>query len=152
MREDILNKKIESLIISFSKLTKEFDNVYFYMAGKDINSSNKKLSNIIKDYKILKDSFVHLKISLFHEFYNGIDLLTLTSYSESFPNVVAESMLCATPVISTDAGCAEKIIYNYGFFIKKNNINSIYEGLKESIKIFLNKKKWKFLKKFSSTY
>ena len=86
------------------------------------------------------------------EFYNGIDLLTLTSYSESFPNVVAESMLCATPVISSDAGCAKKIIYNFGFFIKKNNINSIYEGLKETIKNFLNKKKWQFLKKNSQAH
>ena len=79
-------------------------------------------------------------------------MLTLTSHSESFPNVVAESMLCATPVISSDAGCVKKIIYNYGFFIKKNNINSIYEGLKETIKNFLNKKKWQFLKKNSQVH
>ena len=44
------------------------------------------------------------------EFYNGIDLLVLPSLSESFPNVVPESMLCSTPVLSSDAGCS-KIIY-----------------------------------------
>ena len=53
------------------------------------------------------------------EFYNGIDFLVLPSYSESFPNVVAESMLCTTPVLSSDAGCAKKIINNYGFVMKK---------------------------------
>ena len=145
-------KNIESLIISFSKLIKEYDNVYLYMAGKDINSSNKKLFNIINNYKIQeKVIFLDEQKNLL-EFYNGIDLLTLTSHSESFPNVVAESMLCATPVISSDAGCAKKIIYNYGFFIKKNNINSIYEGLKKTIKNFSNKKKWQFLKKNSQVH
>jgi len=145
-------KNIESLIISFSKLIKEYDNVYLYMAGKDINSSNKKLFNIIKEYKIQeKVMFLDEQKNLL-EFYNGIDLLTLTSHSESFPNVVAESMLCATPVISSDAGCAKKIINNYGFFIKKNNINSIYRGLKKTIKNFSNKKNWQFLKKNSQAH
>ena len=44
------------------------------------------------------------------EFYNGIDLLVLPSFSESFPNVIAESMLCATPVLSSNAGCAKKLL------------------------------------------
>ena len=72
------------------------------MAGKDINLKNKKLSNIYKNYNIQeKVIFLDEQKNLL-EFYNGIDLLTLTSHSESFPNVVAESMLCSTPVFSSD--------------------------------------------------
>lgn len=145
-------KNIESLIISFSRLVKEHDNVYLYMAGKDINFSNKKLYNILKNYNIReKVIFLDEQKSLL-EFYNGIDLLTLTSHSESFPNVVAESMLCATPVFSSDAGCAKKIIHNYGFLINKNDINSIYKGLKKSFDRFSNKKNWQFLKKNSQVH
>ena len=86
------------------------------------------------------------------EFYNGIDLLTLTSHSESFPNVIAESMLCSTPVFSSDAGCAKKIIYNYGFLTLKNDITSIHKGLKKTINVSSNKIKWKFLKQNSQKY
>ena len=50
--------------------------------------------------------------------YNGIDLLVLPSLSESFPNVVPESMLCSTPVLSSDAGCSKIIINNCGFVMK----------------------------------
>ena len=70
------------------------------------------------------------------EFYNGIDFLVLPSYSESFPNVVAESMLCTTPVLSSDAGCAKKIINNYGFVMKKNDSLSIYKNLIKIIYYF----------------
>ena len=53
MREDILNKNIESLIISFSKLTKEFDNVYFIWLVKILIPviKNYLLSKIIKFMK-----------------------------------------------------------------------------------------------------
>ena len=84
------------------------------------------------------------------EFYNGIDLLLLTSHSESFPNVIAEAMLCSTPVLSSNAGCSEKIIKDCGFIIMKNDYLTIMNGLKKSIDIFKNKKKrWKSLKRNS---
>ena len=64
------------------------------------------------------------------EFYNGIDFLLLTSHSESFPNVIAESMLCSTPVLSSNAGCAKKIINSYGFVMKRNDRETIFKNLK----------------------
>ena len=145
-------KNIESLLIGFSRLIKKYDNVYLYMAGKDINLKNKKLSYIYKNYNIQeKVIFLDEQKNLL-EFYNGIDLLTLTSHSESFPNVIAESMLCSTPVFSSDAGCAKKIIYNYGFITFKNDITSIHKGLKKTINVSSNKIKWKFLKQNSQKY
>ena len=145
-------KNIESLLIGFSRLIKKYDNIYLYMAGKDINLKNKKLSYIYKNYNIQeKVIFLDEQKNLL-EFYNGIDLLTLTSHSESFPNVIAESMLCSTPVFSSDAGCAKKIIYNYGFVTFKNDITSIHKGLKKTINVSSNKIKWKFLKQNSQKY
>ena len=73
----------------------------------------------------------------------------MPSYSESFPNVVAESMLCTTPVLSSDAGCAKKIINNYGFVMKKNDSLSIYKNLIKIIYYFKKNKNWKILKKNS---
>lgn len=141
-------KNIESLIIGFSKLLKDYENLYLYMAGKDINFRNKKLSKLILDYKIKKKVFLLNEQRNLIEFYNGIDLLALTSHSESFPNVIAESMLCSTPVLSCNAGCSKKIIGNYGFHIEKNDSFSIYKGLKKTISYYFNKKdKWNLLKK-----
>ena len=82
------------------------------------------------------------------EFYNGIDLLVLPSLSESFPNVVPESMLCSTPVLSSDAGCSKIIINNYGFVMNKNSVSSIQKNLNKIIKLYIFKKSyWRDLKK-----
>ena len=77
-------------------------------------------------------------------------MLVLSSHSESFPNVVAEAMLCSTPVLSSNAGCSKKIIKDYGFIMSNNNSQSIIHSLKKSINVFNNKKKrWRSLKKNS---
>ena len=116
------------------------------MVGKNINEKNKGLINIVKNNKISdKILFLDEQKNLL-QFYNGIDLLLLVSHSESFPNVVAESMLCSTPVLSTDAGCARQIIGRYGFIIKNNDYLSIAENLKKIMPVLKNKKKLNKLK------
>tara|TARA_B110000259_G_scaffold175581_1_gene210932 strand:- start:1338 stop:2483 length:1146 start_codon:yes stop_codon:yes gene_type:complete len=141
-------KNIESLLNAFSKIVKNYENAHLYMVGKEINLQNKELINIISGLNI-KDKIVLLNEQKnLLEFYNGIDLLVLTSHSESFPNVIAEAMLCSTPVLASNAGCSKKIIDKYGFVLNKNDFLSITKGLKKSINILENKKRnWKFLKK-----
>jgi len=141
-------KNIESLLNAFSKIVKNYSNVHLYMVGKEINLQNKELINIMSGLNI-KDKMVLLNEQKnLLEFYNGIDLLVLTSHSESFPNVIAEAMLCSTPVLASNAGCSKKIIDKYGFVLNKNDYLSITKGLKRSINILENKKgNWKSLKK-----
>ena len=56
-------------------------------------------------------------------------------------------MLCSTPVFSSNAGCAKKIINNFGFLITKNDAETIFYGLKKSILLLKkNTKKWNILK------
>ena len=143
-------KNINGLLIAFSRFSKRFKNVHLCMVGKNINSKNDELNSIVLNLNI-KDSvhFLNEQKNLL-EFYNGIDLLVLPSFSESFPNVIAESMLCATPVLSSNAGCAKKIIGASGFIMRNNDHQSILNGLIKSIKIFrYNKNKWNILKKNS---
>ena len=140
-------KNIPSLLYAFSKIAKTYNRSYLYMVGSDINESNKELVNLVERLKIKDKVFFLNEQKNLVEFYNGIDLLVLTSHSESFPNVIAESMLCSTPVLSSNAGCAKKIINDCGFIIMKNDSKSIIQGLKKSINFFKsNKKYWKYLK------
>ena len=118
------------------------------MAGKNINRNNKELFKIIKKLDIEKKVILLNEQKNLLEFYNGIDLLILPSLSESFPNVVPESMLCSTPVLSSDTGCSKKIINNCGFVLKKNSVNSIFKNLNRIIKLQIsNKSYWTTLKK-----
>lgn len=109
-------KNIESLLNAFSKIVKNYSNVHLYMVGKEINLQNKELINIMSGLNI-KDKMVLLNEQKnLLEFYNGIDLLVLSSHSESFPNVIAEAMLCSTPVLASNAGCSKKLLINMDLF------------------------------------
>tara|TARA_Y100000816_G_C26103864_1_gene585871 strand:+ start:1519 stop:2664 length:1146 start_codon:yes stop_codon:yes gene_type:complete len=140
-------KNINSLLLAFSKITKFYDNIYLCMAGKNINFQNKELMTHINNYKIKKNVLILNEQKNLLEFYNGVDLLVLVSHAESFPNVVAEAMLCSTPVMSSNVGCSKKIIDDCGFVIQNNDYLSILRNLKKIIHLFKNnKREWSKLK------
>ena len=144
-------KNIDSLLFAFSKIAKKYGNLYLYMAGKNINSQNKELVQLVSESQIKDKVFFINEQKNLLEFYNGIDVLILTSHSESFPNVLAEAMLCTTPVLSSNAGCSKKIIGKYGFVLNKNDYLSITRGIKKTIYIIKQKIFWKQLKKKTRT-
>tara|TARA_Y100000816_G_C25981973_1_gene512721 strand:- start:156 stop:575 length:420 start_codon:yes stop_codon:yes gene_type:complete len=53
-------KNIDSLLLAFSKIAKKYGNLYLYMAGKNINSQNKELVDLVSDYQI-KDKVFFFK-------------------------------------------------------------------------------------------
>ncbi len=143
-------KNIPSLLSAFSKVNKKNSSIFLFMAGKDINPKNKELVNYIDDLGIKNNVIFLNEQKNLLKFYNGIDLLILTSFSESFPNVLPEAMLCSTPVLSSDAGCSKKIIDKSGFVMNNNDDQSIFKNLIKVIQYNIkNKKKWKHLKKNS---
>ena len=143
-------KNIFSMLFAFSKIIKNQKNVYLYMVGKDISLQNKELTSYTNDLKINNNVFFLNEQKNLLEFYNGIDFLLLASHSESFPNVIAESMLCSTPVLSSNAGCSKKIIDDFGFIMNNNDHASIFKNLKIILNSFKYKKKeWRSHKKNS---
>ena len=143
-------KNISSMLFAFSKTTKNYNNVYLYMVGRDISYKNKELITNVNKLKLSNKVYFLDEQKNLLEFYNGIDFLLLTSHSESFPNVIAESMLCSTPVLSSNAGCSKKIINSCGFIMSNNDHRSIYKNLNRTINFYKYKRKeWKLLKKNS---
>ena len=116
------------------------------MIGKGLDKNNAKLNSWIHKTQY-PDNFILLGEKNPHDFFTAMDLYCLSSKSEGFPNVVAEAMLCSTPVLSSDAGCSKKIINKYGFIMSHNNSETIVHNLKKTLNLFKNKKtKWKSLK------
>ena len=79
--------------------------------------------NLIKKY------IPDIKVELYGEIKNvdkyllSLNIFTLSSLSEGFPNVLAESMALGIPCISTDAGDSYKIIGEHGWIVPiKNSI------------------------------
>jgi len=98
-------KDFQLLFRSFQEFLKHKPNSMLWLAGGyGIDSDNKELRELI-NYCHIYDRIVLLgNIGNIAMFYNGLDVFTLTSHGEGFPNVVGEAMSCGIPCIASNVG------------------------------------------------
>jgi glycosyltransferase involved in cell wall biosynthesis len=65
--------------------------------------------------------------------YSALDILVLSSYGESFPNVLAEAMACSTPCIASDVGDAAAIVANEGPVVPPRDADRLAAAMQEAL-------------------
>jgi glycosyltransferase involved in cell wall biosynthesis len=59
----------------------------------------------------------------------ALDVAVSSSYSEAFPNVVAEAMACGTPCAVTDAGDSAAIVGGAGVVVPCRDVTALARGV-----------------------
>jgi len=95
----------------FKSLSKVSFNYKLLCIGKGCSLRNQKFKNLCAKYKVKVKACE--KVKNINKIYLGTDYLVSSSFSESFPNVVVESLLAGTPVISTPTGCFLNILKEF---------------------------------------
>lgn len=92
--------------------------VVFEAAGQGLSGDNPAVMQLIANADLSR-SRIELKgeVSDMTSFYEGIDIFVLSSRTEGFPNVVAEAMSFAKPVVTTDVGDASAVVGDGGIAV-----------------------------------
>ena len=86
----------------------------FVLAGRNVDRENLMLSQVTENIGLRnKVDFVGEQKDM-PAFMNALDIFTLSSTSEAFPNVIGEAMACGIPCVATNVGDVAYIIGDTG--------------------------------------
>jgi len=104
----------------------------FAVAGTGMSRDNSEVMSMV-DHAGLSQDILNLrgKVEGMADFYTGIDSLVLSSRTEGFPNVAAEAMSYAKPVVTTDVGDAAKIVGDTGLVVPPRDPAALAEAMRK---------------------
>jgi len=102
--------------------------VHFLLVGRGVTASV-ELGTLIR--KLGLDSLVHRMEERLdaRAVFGALDVAVSSSYSEAFPNVVAEAMACGTPCVVTDTGESAAIVGETGLVVPIRDPASLAEAI-----------------------
>lgn len=133
-------KDHENLLKALSILKKTNTKFLCVLIGFNINNKNiiKKINELqLRNYVKLID-----KRKDIFKYMTAMDVHILSSKTESFPNVVAEAMACATPCVVTNVGDAVLIIGKTGWIASPENPVELANAIEKAL-IDKSKNNWK---------
>jgi glycosyltransferase involved in cell wall biosynthesis len=107
----------------------------FVLAGEHVTVDNPELSALIAQSHLC--GRVHLlgPRSDIPRLTAALDIASLSSVSEGFPNVVGEAMACGVPCVVTDVGDAAQIVGETGIVVPPRNPLALMQGWQQLIEL-----------------
>jgi glycosyltransferase involved in cell wall biosynthesis len=111
------SKDFPTLLSAASLVKKHGKLFHLLLAGDNIDNANHELMDLIKASDL--GDVIHLlgRRDDIPRLAAALDVYISASYTEGFPNAVAEAMACGVPCIATHAGDSAEIIGDTGFVV-----------------------------------
>ena len=126
-----LTKDHNNLLNSLSIVKKNNINFFCVLVGSNVDNS--KLVKEIKILELSKNIKLVSKCNDISEYMKELDIHILSSKTEGFPNVVAESMACGTPCVVTNVGDAALIVGKTGWVVPPEDSVKLAKTIKEAL-------------------
>ncbi|MCP6726786.1 MAG: glycosyltransferase [Patescibacteria group bacterium] len=123
--------KDHRIFVRAAGLLIEFPELHFLLSGRDINWENKELVEWIMEAGIEKRIHLLGNRDDIAQITSALDIATLSSLQEGFPNVVAEAMASGVPCVVTNVGDAARIVGDTGIVVPPRNTRALAKGWRE---------------------
>lgn len=126
-----------NLINAFSLIAEQEPHVHLILIG---NGFTDEFIIHLKEIKL--DSRVHFfgTTQSIYEVIAGLDIATLTSFTESFPNVVGEYMIASLPIVATDVSDVSEILGDSGFIVPPKDYKMLAKELLNVLRLDYSEK------------
>jgi glycosyltransferase involved in cell wall biosynthesis len=128
-------KNHAGFLAAAGRLRRQRPDVYFLLAGRGVEPGNPDLQEWASAADVT--SVLHL-LGERHDIPRltaSLDLATLASWGEAFPNVLGEAMACGVPCVATDAGDAALIIGDSGRVVPRGDMAALAGAWQELLNL-----------------
>ncbi|WP_417709649.1 glycosyltransferase [Roseibium aggregatum] len=113
-----------------AQIAAQFPDARFVAAGHGLDERNGEVLAMVEEAGLDPSRLKLLgELRDMEDFYSQIDVLVLSSRTEGFPNVVAEAMSHARPVVTTDVGDAALIVADTGKVVSPGDPDVLSEAM-----------------------
>lgn len=106
-----------------------YPSVCFLLAGTDITPATPPLVQLVHESKLQDVTFLLGQRRDMPRLTAAVDIACLSSWSESFGNVVVEAMACAIPCVVTHVGDLESVVGNTGRVVPPSDPSALAEAM-----------------------
>lgn len=115
------DKDYLTLIRAIDAICELHPKAYFVFCGQGCNETNEHLNKHLSSLRYKENVLLINGTDKVPTYLNTLDIFVLSSKTESFPNSLAEAMLCGLPCIATDVGEVREMVGNAGIIIPSQN-------------------------------
>jgi len=123
------------------KLLSNIREVYFLLAGREVDWQNRHLKQFIEKLGISGKVFLLGERRDIHRITAALDIAASSSVSEGFPNVIGEAMSCGVPCVVTDVGDSAWLVGDSGMVVPPRNHVALCEAWLKMIEMGSEKRR-----------
>ena len=126
-------KDHENFMLASGLLAAKEPDVHFVLAGNEVDSLNPFFGNYLERNELRGRLHLLGQREDMPNLMAALDIATLSSYGEGFPNTIAEAMSCGTPCVVTDTGDSAYLVEKTGIVVAPKDPQALAEGWQQMI-------------------
>jgi len=121
-------KRHDVLLAAARRLLPRHAGLHFLLVGPEVTGANPALQGVLPPELGGRVHFLGERPDV-PRLMAALDVLALSSDSESFPNVVGEAMACGVPCATTDVGDVARLVGETGVVVPRRDPDALAAGL-----------------------